>query len=262
MRDAGTSLFSESVEYNHRAGHEHNIRLALRAASLHANLPSVRMCNTCGGRIRAKWECWAALRWASAWAASCSSTAASLSCLPDQWTCSRVHTWNFKSERHIFAYRHKQNTKSKKQRPVCTETKFALTLSCAQTNLSTNFFTGSSDQDMECFAKLNLKCCLPQKSYLPLLISSRSKGLQPFEFLLLYSESRQFKIFTTTTANSPCWPEESLPLRLWRGSGIMQSPDQTEYLPPVASAAASEYFARTPLSAVPPPGSNNRKFIR
>lgn len=52
-------------------------------------LPSVRMCNTCGGKIRAKLERWAALLWASACAESCISTAASLSLFPDHWTCSR-----------------------------------------------------------------------------------------------------------------------------------------------------------------------------
>lgn len=86
----------ESNEYNYSAGRECNFLHALHSASLPANLPSVRMCNTCGGKIRAKWERWAALLWASVCAESCSSTAASLSCLPDHWTWSRVHTWNRK----------------------------------------------------------------------------------------------------------------------------------------------------------------------
>lgn len=161
--------------------------------------------------------------------------------------------------RRIFACWHtkkktwKEGTKALIHRDILT-LQFALTLCCVQKNktTTTNLLTHSSCKDMKSF-RITFQCCLPQHSCIPLLISTCSKGSTPLNFFS-YTQSRLYKIFTTKTANSPCWPDKSLLLWLWRGTGIKQSPDQREYLPPAASAAASKCFSDTPLSAAPLPG--------
>lgn len=147
----------------------------------------------------------------------------------------------------------KEGTKALIHRDILT-LQFALTLCCVQKNktTTTNLLTHSSCKDMKSF-RITFQCCLPQHSCIPLLISTCSKGSTPLNFFS-YTQSRLYKIFTTKTANSPCWPDKSLLLWLWRGTGIKQSPDQREYLPPAASAAASKCFSDTPLSAAPLPG--------
>lgn len=183
----------ESNEYNYSAGRECNFLHALHSASLPANLPSVRMCNTCGGKIRAKWERWAALLWASVCAESCSSTAASLSCLPDHWTWSRVHTWNRKCGG---AYLHAgiQKKKNVKRRNKGTHTQRYIDFAvCPNSLLCTkkqnNNYQLAYSQFMQGYEKL--------QNYFPMLFAPAFmyplthfhmfKRLNPFEFLLLYS---------------------------------------------------------------------------
>ena len=137
--------------------HDYNSLHALHPVSLPAYLPSVKMWKTCGGSIRAKWDCWAALRWASVCDESRSSTAASLSCLPDHWTCSggQTYTLNVKSRRT--SNHTAQFTKQRYGKETCTHYhKVILWLwtnslngICFQKKLTTNFITCSAWQDIK-----------------------------------------------------------------------------------------------------------------